>query len=310
MKKAHIILISALVLAAVVLGIVYYIFFKERLDKYREDHAMLKELVEKTVELDELFKGTKPEAFLEASKEIKPVWDEAIAQRAAVFDLNKTLEVEPIPEGKWPKFWYEEEFHKRMLALQQAAFEKRVAVPNTTFGAPYPDQLTDTDVTKEQATQWLQLLQLGTAGIRLLLDANVLHIEQAVLYPVRKEYGVLDSYSYGFVFYIYLDDLAKLLKSLSEKDDSYHNVQGIRVSNGMLRSYDDPPLLVEMILARATYDPEAQVAPKRAVDETGQEDVWVRLAGLEDEDEDEDYMRDRTVYKQPWYLRIWSIVGL
>jgi len=90
----------------------------------------------------------------------------------------------------------------------------------------------------------------------------VLHIEQAVLYPVRKEYGVLDSYSYGFVFYIYLDDLAKLLKSLSEKDDSYHNVQGIRVSNGMLRSYDDPPLLVEMILARATYDPEAQVAPK------------------------------------------------
>jgi hypothetical protein len=309
MKKAHIVIVAILVLVVIVSGIVYQIFLKESLDKYREDHTRLKELVAKSVELDVLFNKTKPEAILEACEEHKPVWDDAIAERATLFDLSDVLDMDPIPEDKWPKFWYEEEYQKRLQQLNQLSFEKRVAIPNTTFGAPDPQQLTDYNVTKEQAEQWLQLLQLGTAGIRLLLDANVLQIDQAVLYPVHKEHEVLDTYTYGFVFYIYLADLTKFMHDLSLRDDKYYNVQAIRIRNGQLRSYDNPPLHVEMVLSRAVYDDLAQVMPMPVVSETGQPDIWVRVAGLADDDDEEEIDR-RRVRKQPWYLRMWSFIGL
>ena len=307
MKKAHIVIVAALVLAVVVLGIVYQIFLKERLDKYREDHVRLKELVAKSLELDEQFKGRKPQAILDGCKEHMPVWEDAISGRAVIFDLDNVLEVDAVPDGKWPKFWYEEEYQKRVQELQLAAFEKRVAIPNTTFGAPSPQELVDFDVTEEQAKQWLQLLQLGSAGTRLLLDAKALQIDEAVLYPLRIDHEVLKAYTYGFVFYIYLDDLAKLLRDLADREDEYYNVQALRVASGQLRSYDNPPLKVEMLLSRATYDGEAEVEPLRAVNDAGEADIWVRVAEIEEEVDEEG---GRKTSKQPWYLRMWSFIGL
>lgn len=263
-----------LVLAGI-LGVfisVYQFYYKERQAQYKSNIEHLEALEKAYETLSETFEGYEPEVLISWTiGQVGPLEREVLA-RAEFFNTGDFLEIDPIPQGKMLRFYYKEEFDKQIRELRTEA-RSRVPYcpyPETTFGAPHPDDLAGRILSPNQVVNYLRKIRFGCSTIRMLMDADAIQISRVELWPPRKEYGgLLNMHTVGLRFVMHLEDLTKFLDE-RRLDDRYFTVDAINVQNRYLRWPVAPPVEVRMLLTQADFvPPTGRVAGAQGEQPTG-----------------------------------------
>jgi len=264
MKKEYVYIAIILLLAAGAAGAGYQFFLKERLAEYRERENHMRQVEQKLTTMYQTFQGYNPDQVVEAyQREIQP-WAAAVAQRTGYFRLSDEYQIEPIPDDREPRFYYEDRYAEMVEELRMAAFTRNppVMLADLTFGVP--SDMTGQNISKEMVEMLLRRLQRGIVLTRLLFENNAVSITQVELWPKRTEHDVLEMHTAGLEFTMRLGDLVNFLDAL-RREDRYFNVNGIRIENTNLM-YPDPVLQVQMLLTEAAYKAEETAADEPDTD--------------------------------------------
>ncbi|MBN2311745.1 MAG: hypothetical protein JXR94_22390 [Candidatus Hydrogenedentes bacterium] len=263
----------------------YRFYWKDQVAKYREDEDRLAQLEKKSKQIANTFQGCVPKDVVRAYSGAVEPWREAVQERSEglVGTLRQT--VDPPPEGQVPRFWYEEEFAKRQLALQQYVYTKGLPpLVNDTFGAATLGELTSRDVGRRQAVEWLEQFELGSAVVHLLVEEGARYVDRIEIWPERiTKTGDFRIQSYGLIFGMTLEDLVKFMNGLNRGNHFFY-VEGLRIANPQLAN-PNPQLRIEMLLSEARFIPGE--GPKPATLPAASLDMGlpgVKEAGEEDEE--------------------------
>jgi len=238
-----------------VFGGVYQFYYKERLAEYKKNMEHLEALEQAYDTLSETFEGYEPEVIISWTiGQVGPLEREVLA-RAEFFNTGDFLEIDPIPQGRMLRFYYKEEFDKKIREMRADA-RSRVPYcpyPETTFGAPHPDDLAGRVLNPSQVTNYLRKINFGSSMIRMLMDADAVQISRVELWPPRRECGgLLNMRTVGLRFVMHLEDLTKFLDE-RRTDERYFTVDAINVQNRYLRWPVAPPVEVRMLLTQADF---------------------------------------------------------
>ena len=259
MYRESVFLAIILVILAAVLGGGYQFYFKERLQQYAEDEKVYQDLEKKLSELESKFSNTRPDRVLEVWSAAVQPWVEAVNDRKKIFNLGTATEIVPVPEGKIPRFHYEEQYNQMFATLLQETYQKGVYFPQTSFGAPAPSTLTGRAPTAEEVHAWLQLIAFGSDTVRLLMNNGAVQIFAIEVWPPWQQ-GTLEMRSVGLSFSMTLRNLVDFIDNLTGDPRQYYNINAIRIANRSLRLSADPLLEVAMVLTRAKFDETAAPA--------------------------------------------------
>lgn len=265
MKRQQIIAILALLAVGGAGGATYQFYFKERLDQYGENQRYLASLQEKKAQFERDFgKGKNPEAVIEAFKNKVQPWAEAAEDRAKYYNIRQYAKVDPIPDNVIVKAYYSEKATTMTTQLYGEAYAKGISLGNIDyfFGQPTPDQLVSTTINKEEAFAWLRNIQFGSSLVRLLMANGAIQINDLRLWPTRVEPGVCHWYTFGASMWIQMGNLCAFLEKLQNDSQSFFSVHAFRIQTPQLRSYDNPPLLVDILISLGDYEGEKEAAAK------------------------------------------------
>lgn len=263
-KKEYLIVGLILVLVMGSVGGVFQLYVAPQLAQYQRDEQLRDALKDKTGQLNTTFNNIKPSLVVDAWEKVVPAWESALEQRRPFFaDFDTHVEV-PEEQVDMLQFWYESEFRKRILALQQYVTENQVGFQPTSFGAKAPLELKSGAVTTDQVEEWLRQLNMGSEIVRMLVDANAFWITEAYVWPEQVDQELLVNQTTGVEFYMTLPDLVSFMQDLYN-DDRFFTINGFKITNPELRRYSEPPIKVQMILTMATMkDKEIAVDPGAA----------------------------------------------
>ncbi len=268
MHRESVFLVVILVIIAAVFGAGYQFYFKERLQLYAEDKKLAEDLDRKLTELESKFSNTRPDRVIEVWSAAVQPWIEAVNDRKKVFTLGTVTEVVPVPEGKMPRFHYEEQYNQMFTALLQEVYQKGVYFPQTSFGAPPPSAMTGRAPTAEEVQAYLELIAFGSDTVRLLINNGIRQIFALEIWPPWQQ-GTLEMRSVGVSFMAPLRTVVDFIDNLSSDERQYFNVNAIRIANRSLRLSADPMLEVAMVFTRARFDETATPATVASADEAG-----------------------------------------
>lgn len=246
-----------LVCILAVFGGVHQFYYKERWAEYKKNVEHLEALEQAYDTLSETFEGYEPEVLIGWTiGQVGPLEREVLA-RAEFFNTGDFLEIDPIPQGRMLRFYYKEEFEKKIREMRADA-RSRVPYcpyPETTFGAPHPDGLAGSVLSPNQVATYLRKINFGCSMIRMLMDADAVQISRVELWPPRKECGgLLNMHTVGLRFVMRLEDLTKFLDE-RRLDDRYFTVDAINIQNRYLSWPVAPPVEVRMLLTQADFIP-------------------------------------------------------
>ncbi len=296
----------------------YQFYFRERLEEYAQNEQRLQRMEQKLDSLrdtfaDEQGQPVEPTFVIQQWREAQEPWREALQARSALFTIGVDEEIASIPEGRTPRFFYEEKIEELVTDLQRYAQQNRVFLPDVTFGVPQREQLTGQSVTEENVQMWLERFAFGDAIARKMIDANASQIRHIEIWPPRTEYGLLEKRTVGLDFTMTMDQLVNFLDTVG-RDQRYYNVDAIRVVNRHLRVPYAPPLEVQMLLTQARFlsedeqrDAPAAAQPAQAGGFGGGQfaDFRSLFGGPDDDDNGVPGGRGRGAQSESWWQRLW-----
>ena len=255
LTKEHIVLIIVFLVIVGAVGAVYKLFYLKRMDEFTKNLSTLTRMETTLVELEETFDKTVPQALIDAyTAQLDPLVDE-VDRRARFFNTGDMLKIEPIPEDQMLRFYYKDELAKLIQDLRQHAYSRTpfCDYPRGTFGAPYPDDLAGTTVTKQVVRKGLRRATFGCSMTRMLMKAKAKRIDNVEVWPVRVgSEGLLVYRTVGLGFLMDLKDLVKFIDDV-RLADQYYNVEALSIQNPYLRFPTQPPVEVRMLLTQADY---------------------------------------------------------
>ncbi|HOV74447.1 MAG TPA: hypothetical protein P5318_18865 [Candidatus Hydrogenedentes bacterium] len=260
LRREHIIGIAVFVLLLACVGGGYQFYYKKQLAIYEEYLGQL-ETLEKTLKhLEDTFSGYQPKVLIEAVKgDIQPMADE-VMRRAAFFNVGDWMEIDPIPEGKMLRFYYEEQYGKALNALRQYAQSKSPPCPipdDISFGAQKPEDFAGKSITKADVERNLRIIRFGSMVVRMLIDAKAVIVNKVEIHPGRQGLEkLLNLRTVGLSYVMNLKDLVIFIDALRMKD-RYFNIEAISIQNRYMRWPVEPPVEVQMLLTVAAFNPAA-----------------------------------------------------
>ena len=266
LSREYVVAVLAVALIFAAVGAVYQFYYKQRLAQYAEDNQMLKSLEDALKGLEERFQKKVPEDLIKAQNGLVQPLAEQVVQRAVFFNTADLLQIDPIPEGKLPRFYYAEQFNKLLNDLRQEALSHTpyCSYPDaSTFGAPRPEDLEGRTVSNQEVKQWLTLIKFGCSMVRMLMNAKAVAIYDVQIWPVRPGYdNLLLMRTVGLSFVMRYSDLVAWIDKL-RLENRYFDVGGIAVQNRYLRWAVEPPVEVQVLLTQADFNPASATAPTR-----------------------------------------------
>jgi len=246
-------LVLALILGA--FGAVWQFYYKERLAEYTKNTERLEALDKAYDRLTDTFEGHDPEVYISWTiGQVGPL-ERQLIQWSEFFNTADFLEIDPIPQGQMLRFYYKEEFEKRLRELRADA-RARVPYcpyPETTFGAPHPDDLAGRTLTPNQVANYLRKVQFGCSMVRMIMDGDAVEIRDVILWSPRKDSrGLLNKHTAGLRFVMRLEDLVKFLDEM-RLDNRYFTVDALNIQNPYMRWRVEPPVEVRMLLTQAGF---------------------------------------------------------
>jgi len=259
-RREHIIAIIVLALLVGGGAAVYQFYYKNELAEYALNLKRLDDLEKTLNRLQTTFSGYKPDVLVAANRgEIQPLADEVV-QRSTFFNTGDWLQIDPIPQGKMLKFYYEEQFNKAFNDLRQYAASRTpsCSYPDTiTFGAPKPEDMVNRVVTADEVERALRRIHFACSTIRLLMEAKAVAIMQVEMWPARRGFsGMMSLRITGLSFVMYYKDLVAFLESL-RTNERYFSVNALSIQNRYMRWPVEPPVEVKMLLSQADFLPSA-----------------------------------------------------
>lgn len=257
-SKEHIIAIVVLVVILGLLGSVYQFYYKERLDEYRRNLDQLTTLEKKLDSLKDQFRGYQPQVLLDALKPQVQHLAEEVLRRSSFFNTADFLEIDPIPQGRMLRFYYETEFNKMFTELRDEVYKRNPYWQYpvySTFGVPAPSELAGYSPTAKEVTEWLKTYHFGCSMVRMMMKAKAQAVGDIELWPIRRaaEYsGLLDMRTTGITCTMTLADVVAFLDSL-RMENRYFSVDGISLQNPYLRWPQEPILEVQLLLTQAQF---------------------------------------------------------
>lgn len=260
LRREHIIGISVFVLLLITAFAGYQFYYVKQKALCDADVAKLEAYQNAFKHLEETFSGYQPKVMIQAvTDEIQPMAEE-VMRRAAFFNTADWGQIDPTPEGKMLRFYYEEQFAKAMNALQEYA---RAHVPycpipeNLTFGAQKPEELAGKNIEKGALERNLRLIRYGSMVIRMLIDAKAVIINQVELHKGYPDYEkLLNMRTVGVSFVMNLKDLVLFIDSLRLRD-RFFRIDAISIQNRYMRWPTEPPVEVQMLFTQADFNPQA-----------------------------------------------------
>ncbi|MBI4557398.1 MAG: hypothetical protein HY706_07440 [Candidatus Hydrogenedentes bacterium] len=276
--RQQIIAFVVLLLVVSAFGGVYQFYFKQRLEEYSKDQAYLDQLKGKLVALEKTFFKTRPDIVVDQWRGAVQPWVVAVEGRSRYFSPANMYEFEPVPEGKIPKFHYQEQLPRMLEQLQRDANVRGCIIPYTTFGMPTGESLGGHSVLKADVETWLRSVSLGCYMTRLLIDAKATRVNQVEIWPTRVQFDVLEMQTIGFSFEMSLENFVSLAEKM-RRDSHYYTFEALRVENPYLRYpyAGGPPLQINMLLTTAKFLPDKSVLSTQPVG--GQEIVTAAATG-------------------------------
>lgn len=258
MKKSHIITGMIVVVTLGVTYAVYEFYVKKTLTRLSEHQAERKQLEDKIKSLEETFEKTNPEVVLSTWRGEMEPWIQAVNQRSNFFNMADMPMSTKIPEEAIPRFYYREEYPKLSDRLVNLGYRRACILQNTTFDVPTVEEISRTNPTREEVSEWLTKYKYASAMTELLIDANAREILDVSVWPPRvSANGKLEIHTTGFSFTIStMRDLVKFLEDLSISN-RYFAVEALKISNQTLRA-PGVPLHVELILSQARFFEKGQ----------------------------------------------------
>lgn len=256
LSKEHIVALSVLLLILLLLGFGYFFYYLPRMAVYAKNEQTRDDLKTALKNLETAFFNTEPEALISATKgSVQPLADE-VERRAAFFSLGDMAAVEPVPEGKILRFYYEEQYTEMMRQLDLDIYARAPGfVYPKTFGVPAPGEMTGKTVTEEEVSKYLSDIKFGSSLIKMLLEAKAVEIREIVISPFYEPPAftdLLEMRTTGCSITISLEDLVKFLDKLRLMDQ-YFTVNAISIRNNYLMYPVEPPVEVRMLLTQSVY---------------------------------------------------------
>lgn len=258
MTREHIIVLVVFILVLATLGSVYQFYYAPRLKIYEENKIVRKNLLDALNRVETKFQKTIPEVIVKAvTEEILPLQTE-ISNRSKFFNLSDYTQIDAIPENKMLRFYYVEQYNKYINELRQEAWSRNISIPeNLSFGAPRPEELEGKSMTVPEVRQGLRAIRFGGSMIRLLMDNKAYGIMQVVVWPKRQECdNLLFMTTTGMNFYMTYADLVNFLEKLRTAD-RYFSINGLSIQNQYLQWQYEPPLMVNLLVTQASFQPPA-----------------------------------------------------
>ena len=261
MTREHIVATLILVVVLGAVGCVYQFYYKVRLDEYRANMVLRDDLEKALVNLKDTFDGYIPEELVKVVKGAVQPLSEEVGRRSYFFNLADSFVIDPMPEGKIPKLYYEEQvknvrtdFHQEIIGSNPNFY-----YPDTLFGAPAPKSFKGREASRREVMMGLRKIHYGHSILRMMLKAKAGAVNEVAIWPQRMEYGgLLSMRTVGIHFTMKLEDLVKFLDSL-RLADRYYSVDAISIQNRYLRMRPEPQMDVRMLLTQAAF-----IAPSRA----------------------------------------------
>lgn len=262
MKRDHLYIVLGILVMLLTIGGVYQFYFSGLLQQYSQNIARREQLSARLLELSgsDGFEGYRPASLVSAWRGYIQPWSDAIEARASYFRMDE-IAVDPVPEGKIPKFYYAEEFDKRVLNLRTYAYSRNppCQIPPDLFGyfgAPTPDSIVARSVTNQQVVDWLRQFETGARLLRLFIDAGAEAVQEFQIWPTRKQFeDMVEMHTVGAQFTIRMDKLAQFLDDL-QRANRYFSVDALSIQNTNLIAWYDPPLQVRILVTQAQLPPE------------------------------------------------------
>ncbi|MCX6575279.1 MAG: hypothetical protein NTV82_02675 [Candidatus Aminicenantes bacterium] len=267
-SKEYIMALSALIAVLGAVGGGYQFYYRERLDEYQKNIQDEKTFEEKLIALDSAFSTCPPEDLIKAvNGEVNPMVEE-LHRRAAFYQVLDLREIQPIPEDKMLGFYYREEFDRLYAEFRQQALASYPTCyyPDTTFGAPRPDEFTGMEISKEEVEAALRKVTFGLEMMRLLMQSKAAYITDVQLWSPRLTPNKLfTDYVVGLSFAMMPKDLVAFLDKLRVGEvlgqQRYASVIALSIQNKYLRWPMEPPVEVQMLVTfvQANVDETALV---------------------------------------------------
>ncbi len=233
---------------------VYLLFLQSRVQAYQDADRLYANLEAKLRHFNQIFSNTQADKIAEKWRAKVQPWAEAVEERKGYFNLGNALEINPVPEDKLARFYYEEQYYAMLEEMYSEAATKGIYLPSMNFGVPDPESLTNQAPSRQEVEAWLRWIAFGRDTVRLLLDANPVVIHEVALWPPETdESQVLEWRRVGLSFAMTLENLCKFQEKLLTNRKQYYDVTALRVSNRYLRYSPDPWLEVQMVLSRCQF---------------------------------------------------------
>lgn len=268
-SKEYIMALSALIAVLGAVGGGYQFYYRERLDEYQKNIQDEKKFADVLTALGSAFEYCPPEDLIKAvNGEVNPMVEE-LHRRASFYQAADLREIQPIPEGKMRGFYYREEFDRLFAEFRQQALASYPAryYPDTTFGAPRPDEFTGVEISKGEVETALRKITFGLSMMRLLMQSKAAYITDVQLWPPRVtgEGKLFTEYIAGLSFAMMPKDLVAFLDKLRIGEvlgqQRYVTVNAMSIQNKYLRWPVEPPVEVQMLITfvQANVDENAEI---------------------------------------------------
>lgn len=259
MKKEYAIFIGAGLLLLIVIGTGYQFYLKPTAALLDEKKQVYRRYDTKLQELEERYGGYVPEDVVSAWMLQLTPWFDTIDARGELFGLGR-LEVAEVPTNTLPKFHYAQQYTAMLEELRVEAAEKGLILPPLNFDVP-TTQIENVTMTKEEVEEYLRRIAVGCSMVRLLLAQEPLAIFAVNMWPERVPTQRITAISTGYSFSIRLNALAKFVDEISTRQ-RYGSIDHFSIVNENLLVGADPPLVVQMVVTQATYEPLEQQSPE------------------------------------------------
>lgn len=261
--------IIGVVLLLAVFGAMFGIWqfhFKEIFDGYKEDDRLRDALENTLSQLQENFKGYKPELLIEQWQNQVQPWRDAREERAQYFNFGDWYEIDLVPpEARMLKFWYTEETNKILYDLYRKVYERMGGYdrfPNDLrmkLGVAKEEDWSGRNITWAEVEQNLRQLNFGVRLSTLLLESNVSYVRDIVVWPRRipEIYDdMLGLQTVGLHVTLAAKDLVKFMDNLLQ-EPRYFTVDSIKLSYPYIGYQVEPQIEVQLLLTQAKYRPPA-----------------------------------------------------
>lgn len=262
-NKETIIGLIVVVVVLALMGAAWQFHFKALFQSYKEDDK-LRETLEKTyTQLEETFKGYKPELLITEWQNHMQPWRSAREERSTYFNFGDWYDIEFKPdESRMLKFWYTEESEKMLLDLYTKVYQKMGGYDRfpqnirNIMNVQTSDEWGDKDPDPYEVEINLAYLSFAQSLTDFLLeDAKVTSVSAMSMWPRRAPgafMGLLGLQTVGLQVTMTAKDLINMLDKLRQ-EPRYFSVEALKITYPYIAYNVEPQLNVSFLLTQAMY---------------------------------------------------------